>query len=86
MCVDFILIHEFHNLSWITEINEHFHDILIYWDAPVYEINTFIKKRCFNQRKTSVWKYDISKIWENFIYNIILKVAHLNFLHLTPMF
>ncbi len=22
-------------LSWITEINELFHDILIYWDAPV---------------------------------------------------
>ncbi len=31
------LIHEFHNLSWITEINELFHDILIYWDAPVWE-------------------------------------------------
>ncbi len=30
------LIHEFHNLSWITEINELLHDILIYWDAPVY--------------------------------------------------
>ncbi len=30
------LIHEFHDLSWITEINELFHDILIYWDAPVY--------------------------------------------------
>ncbi len=29
------LIHEFHKLSWITEINELFHDILIYWDAPV---------------------------------------------------
>ncbi len=29
------LIHEFHNLSWIIEINELFHDILIYWDAPV---------------------------------------------------
>ncbi len=29
------LIHEFHNVSWITEINELFHDILIYWDAPV---------------------------------------------------
>ncbi len=28
-------LHEFHNLSWITEINELFHDILIYWDAPV---------------------------------------------------
>ncbi len=30
------LIHEFYNLSWITEINENFLDILIYWDAPVY--------------------------------------------------
>ncbi len=29
------LINEFHNLSWITEIKELFHDILIYWDAPV---------------------------------------------------
>ncbi len=29
------LIHKFHNLSWITEINELFHDILIYWDVPV---------------------------------------------------
>ncbi len=30
------LIHAFYNLSWITEINELFHDILIYWDAPVF--------------------------------------------------
>ncbi len=30
------LIHKFHNLSWITEINELFHNILIYWDAPVH--------------------------------------------------
>ncbi len=29
------LIHKFHNLIWITEINELFLDILIYWDAPV---------------------------------------------------
>ncbi len=30
------LIHEFHNLSWITEINELFHNkFQIYWDAPV---------------------------------------------------
>ncbi len=29
------LIHKFHNLSWITEIYELFHNILIYWDAPV---------------------------------------------------
>ncbi len=32
------LIHEFHNLSWITKINELVHDILIYWDAPVCTI------------------------------------------------
>ncbi len=32
-------MHEFHNLIWITEINELFHDILIYWDAPVYKKN-----------------------------------------------
>ncbi len=31
------LMHEFHNLSWITEINELFHDILINWDAPVHD-------------------------------------------------
>ncbi len=36
VCVHWIyLIHEFHSLSWITEINELFHDILIYCDAPV---------------------------------------------------
>ncbi len=29
------LIQKFNNLSWITEINELFHDILIYRDAPV---------------------------------------------------
>ncbi len=29
------LIHKFHILSWITEINWLFHNILIYWDAPV---------------------------------------------------
>ncbi len=29
------LIHKFHNLSWITEINELFHHILVHWDAPV---------------------------------------------------
>ncbi len=42
------LIHEFHNLSWITEINELFHDILIYWDAPVdtalMSLINFLKK------------------------------------------
>ncbi len=36
VCVHLIyLIQKFHNLSWITEINELFQDILIYWDAPV---------------------------------------------------
>ncbi len=36
LCAFIYLIHKFYNLSWITEINELFHDILIYWDAPVY--------------------------------------------------
>ncbi len=36
LCALNLLKHEFHNLSWITEINELFHDILIYWDAPVH--------------------------------------------------
>ncbi len=52
------LIHEFHNLSWITEINELFHDILIYWDATVFycvlalfgrtyaENTNYVKKKC----------------------------------------
>ncbi len=31
------LIHEFHNLTLIPEINELFHNIIIYWDAPVHE-------------------------------------------------
>ncbi len=37
------LIHKFHNLSWITEINELFHDILIYWDAPVFSFKKLNK-------------------------------------------
>ncbi len=37
------LIYEFNNLSWITEINELFHDILIYWDAPVYSFREVMK-------------------------------------------
>ncbi len=41
------LIHKFHNLSWITEINELFHDILIYWDAPVYK-NIANNRKCTN--------------------------------------
>ncbi len=48
-CVYWIyLMHEFHNLSWITEINELFQDILIYWDAPVYYNLTKINILCFS--------------------------------------
>ncbi len=46
------LIHEFHNLSWITEINELFQDILIYWDAPV--VTTFYFKDL--DRNVVEWK------------------------------
>ncbi len=34
-CRGKVHLHKFHNLSWITEINELFHHILIHWDAPV---------------------------------------------------
>ncbi len=45
VCVHYIyLINKFHNLSWITEISELFHDFLIYWDAPVYS------SPCFNEK------------------------------------
>ncbi len=40
----FNTVHEFHNLSWITEINELFHNILIYRDAPVYICSICIYK------------------------------------------
>ncbi len=52
------LIHEFHNLSWITEINELFHNILIYWDAPVFTNNYILysytkhKDKLYNKKKT----------------------------------
>ncbi len=36
------LIYKFHNLSWITEINELFHNILIYWDAPVHYFSLYV--------------------------------------------
>ncbi len=39
------LIHKFHNLSRITEINELFHDILVYWDAPVYTLSLWHKHK-----------------------------------------
>ncbi len=50
------LIHEFHNLSWITEINELFHDILIYWDAPVYSyaIESFYHNLTGRQKRKSL--------------------------------
>ncbi len=48
------LIHEFHNLSWITEIKELFHDILIYWDAPVYDPNKNFHRLLPSEQVTSL--------------------------------
>ncbi len=67
VCVHLVyLIHEFHNLIWITEINEHFHDILIYWDAPV-NIQTsyndlFVLKivRLSSPFRKSLWSPEVS--------------------------
>ncbi len=42
------LIHEFHNMSWITEINELLNDILNYWDEPVLTVfNIDNYKKCY---------------------------------------
>ncbi len=58
VCVHLMyLIHEFHNLSWITEINELFHEILIYWDAPVLSSTTVFNiannMKCFLSTKSA---------------------------------
>ncbi len=60
------LIHEFHNLSWITEINELFHDILIYWDAPV-NVKWKALDSIFKHRFNSLHKHLLNSLtvfWE----------------------
>ncbi len=47
------LIHEFHILSWIIEINELFHNILIYWDALVCNLFSLTKCKSDNMQKES---------------------------------
>ncbi len=66
------LIHEFHNLSWITEINELFHDILIYWDAPVYY-------------KWNIMLIGIVTKWE-LLKNIIVFQAQASILYIKHLF
>ncbi len=53
------LIYRFHNLSWITEINELFHDILICWDAPVYFKKHRPSDETLNQGPDSLWSLKI---------------------------
>ncbi len=60
------LLHEFHNLSWITEINELFHDILIYWNAHVY---ARLKRWVFN---LDVYWWSVPAFW-----TMLGKVAYL---------
>ncbi len=61
------LIHEFHNLSWITEINELFHDILIYWDAPVSASPVYLYKYFLKlqQKHIHLLKYIVHKVLHN---------------------
>ncbi len=56
------LIHEFHNLSWITEINELFHHILIYWDATVF-LNKYNKKCSCDLMWSIITKSVMKKNW-----------------------
>ncbi len=53
------LIQEFHNLSWITEINELFHVILIYLDTPVI----ILQKRKMTIDRTVNVSYVQMKVW-----------------------
>ncbi len=64
------LIHEFHNLSWITEINELFHDILIYWDAPVFSL--FPLKIVFKSCDLTAFSSDFT-----YILSLCLAILHL---------
>ncbi len=67
------LIHEFHNLTWITEINELFHDILIYWDAPVCIYIYILYMYMFNRRTIhiQVWN-NLSKLWQTCVFKLLL--------------
>ncbi len=62
------LINEFHNLSWITEINEFFHDILIYWDAPVCKFSMTLRQLMLKRKSTqscAVSKWANTKLLRN---------------------
>ncbi len=71
VCVHWIyLIHKFHNLSWITEINELFHDILISWDAPVYLARKAVMKLTSATKSLSKVKWPFKRlgIWKEVSY------------------
>ncbi len=61
------LIHKFHNLSWITEINELFHNILIYWDVPVFVTFVYVENVKVYSLKNSgtniIKKFNIHILW-----------------------
>ncbi len=79
------LLHKFHNLSWITEINELFHNILIYWNAPVYilyTLNKIINATLLFLRCTHIleWSFIVSSLRHTCA--IIMSNQHLD---ITPV-
>ncbi len=75
------LIHEFHNLSWVTEINELFHDILIYWDAPVEEQET-LNVPCLSNQSPSRSIRSLQQQWLNTGSSILASSYHACWSHL----
>ncbi len=83
-------VHENHNLSWVTDTNELFHDILIYWDAPVcvcmYMYIYVCMYVCMYMYVNNVHKYNwilhkiylISCIIYIYIFNLIFSVGSLS--------
>ncbi len=59
------LIHKFHNLSWITEINKLFHATLIYWDAPIV-MNPKRPMSYSHRKSVDYFPLDISTVLESY--------------------
>ncbi len=49
LCAFNLFNNKFHNLSLTAEINDLFHNILIYWDAPVYASHVALQAKKHTQ-------------------------------------
>ncbi len=78
------LIHKFHNLSWFTEINELFHDVLIYWDAPVYENSSKLLTKFQKQNYLKLkWTQEIQQKYNRQIHKTIKSYLQIDYIKIT---